>query len=350
MIARSCRAPSLHALVPHRAARAPVCSKQFEADEDNDTLAAETLREISALRLMRGKNGNAGVLRMLDVIEHEGEVCLVMAKYPCNLTEATEGKAIGKNKLKIAHQLLSAVAYMHAQGFMHRDIKGDNVMLTDTMEPVLIDLSLAKPALRDSAMTHTGNVGTAKYIAPEVYRMEEYSPKADLWSTGVVLLEMFLDKILNVDRDKAALALIPEIVADLPEGKPSTPFLRAMLEPEYEKRCTAMEALGMEPIGSKFELPSYEKTIAVCAPTAAGAGAEEDGAAAGGKRKKPGAAGGKKKKGGKKLGAGGELEGQVKQYWELLGCEENSTLEAAIFYAKVSKNAEFCIRKEDFCI
>ena len=131
-----------------------------------------------------------------------------MAKYPCNLTEAVEGQAIvscqrkpicpfmlvvagsfltallaakqGKNKLKIAHQLLSSVAFMHAQvpivlppsfslfpqnlsivshfshcvwhqGFMHRDIKGENVMLTDTMEPVLIDLSLAKPVspLRD---------------------------------------------------------------------------------------------------------------------------------------------------------------------------------------------------------
>ena len=57
----------------------------------------------------------------------------------------------------------------------------------------------------------------SRYIAPEVYRNEEYSPKADLWSTGVVLLEMFLDKILNVDRDKAALAMIPEIVAELPE-------------------------------------------------------------------------------------------------------------------------------------
>ena len=48
-------------------------SKTFEADEDDETLATETLREISALRLMRGKNGHSGILRMLDVIEHEGE-------------------------------------------------------------------------------------------------------------------------------------------------------------------------------------------------------------------------------------------------------------------------------------
>lgn len=50
----------------------PARSKTFEANEDDETLASETLREISALRLMRGKNGNAGILRLLDVIEHEG--------------------------------------------------------------------------------------------------------------------------------------------------------------------------------------------------------------------------------------------------------------------------------------
>ena len=64
--------------------------KCFEADEDDETLAVETLREISTLRLMRGKVGHAGIVRMIDVIEHEGEVCMVMPKYPCNLTEAVE--------------------------------------------------------------------------------------------------------------------------------------------------------------------------------------------------------------------------------------------------------------------
>jgi serine/threonine protein kinase len=313
-------------------------SKTFEADEDDETLATETLREISALRLMRGKNGHPGILRMLDVIEHEGEVCMVMAKYPCNLTEAVEGKAVGKNKLKIAHLLLSSVAYMHAQGFMHRDIKGDNVMLTDAMEPVLIDLSLAKPVLRDSAMTHSGNVGTAKYIAPEVYRGDEYSLKADLWSAGVVLLEMFTDQILNVDRDKAALAMVEKLTAELPPSKPSSPFLRAMLEPEQEKRVTAAQALSMEPICSKFPPPSsYEKTLAVVPPPTASSVAPEDAAeaATGSKRKKRGGGGLSKKKGGskqkKKAGSGSsELAARVKEYWELLDCVENATLDAAV--------------------
>ena len=305
-------------------------SKTFEADEDDETLATETLREISALRLMRGKNGHPGILRMLDVIEHEGEICMIMHKYPCNLTDAVQGKAVGKNKLKIAHGLLSSVAYMHAQGFMHRDIKGDNIMLTDDMSPVLIDLSIAKPVSRDTAMTHTGNVGTAKYIAPEVYRGEEYSPKADLWSTGVVLLEMFTDQILNVDRDKAALVLVEKVTADLPSDKPSTPFLRAMLEPEHEKRATAMEALAMEPVCSKFPASEFDKTINVVPPPTATA--TKDAAETGSKRKKrSGGSSGKKGGGKRKPGkSSSELAARVKEYWQLLDCVETATLDAAV--------------------
>ena len=287
----------------------------------------ETLREISALRLMRGKNGHPGVLRMLDVIEHDGEICMVMPKYPCNLTDAVKGNAVGKNKLKISHMLLSSVAYMHAQGFMHRDIKGDNVMLTDNMEPVLIDLSLAKPVVNDTEMTHTGNVGTAKYIAPEVYRGDEYSPKADLWSTGVVLLEMFTDQILNVDRDKAALVLVEKITADLPPTKPSTPFLRAMLEPEHEKRVTAMQALSMEPLCPKFPSPDFEKTIRVVPPPTPTADTKSA-AETGSKRKKS-----SNKKGGGKRKQGrstSELTARVKEYWQLLDCAETATLDAAV--------------------
>lgn len=70
-----------------------------------------------------------------------------------------------------------------------------------------------------------------------------------------------------------------------------------MLQPEQEMRCTAMEALAMEPIGSKFELPSYEKTISVCAPTTAGAAVEEAGETGSKRKKRGGGAGAGKKKG-----------------------------------------------------
>jgi serine/threonine protein kinase len=242
--------------------------KCFEPEEDDGTLASETIREISVLRCMRGKLGHPNVLAMLDIMEVDEDVGMVMPKLSMNLTDAIEGKAVGKNKLKVTHGLLSAVAYVHAQGFMHRDIKGDNVMLTDEMVPILIDFSLTKSLGADGVATegqgtHTGNIGTAKYIAPEVYQSEEYGVRADIWSAGVVLLEMFMDSVMSCERDKAAYAMIESLKAQRPAAKPVTGLLRAMLATDPEQRPTASQALVMEPLASKFgtAAPTTARTI-----------------------------------------------------------------------------------------
>jgi hypothetical protein len=137
---------------------------------------------------------------------------------------------------------------------------------------------------------------------------------------------MITDQILNVDRDKAALVLVEKIAADLPPAKPSTPFLRAMLEPEHEKRATAMQALSMEPLCPKFPAPEFEKTIRVAAPPTPATDTKS--AATGSKRKKSSTKkGGGKRKQGKSTS---ELTTRVKEYWQLLDCVETATLDAAV--------------------
>ena len=326
--------------------------KIFEEDEDDGTLASETVREISVLRCMRGGRGHANVLSMVDVLEMDGEICMVMPKLSMNLTDATEGNALGKNKLKVAHGLLSAIAYCHAQGFMHRDIKGDNVMLTDALDPVLIDFSLAKSlgaagVTTHGEGTHSGNVGTAKYIAPEVYRSEEYGVKADIWSAGVVLLEMFTDQVLACERDKAAYVLIEELKSKMPPAKPMTSVLRAMLHTEATHRPTAAEVLVMDPLGAKFGTEALEFERAICAVGEAGVKASADGSP-------------EKKKGGKRQRGqqskiksakrpGSDIAANVHKAWDTLECVHHSTRDAAACYAEavratgVMVPAEHCV-------
>jgi calcium-dependent protein kinase len=90
----------------------------------------------------------------------------------------------------LSKQILAAVYAVHNLGIMHRDIKPENFRFKDMTAQVLqlLDFGFAKPA-PDVASTHSVT-GTLLYAAPEVFD-GVYCRKCDLWSTGVVLFQLF---------------------------------------------------------------------------------------------------------------------------------------------------------------
>ncbi|CAN5868914.1 hypothetical protein BH24BAC1_BH24BAC1_40590 [soil metagenome] len=90
---------------------------------------------------------------------------------------------------KMGAQLADALAYVHAHGVTHRDIKPTHVLLDEQDHPLLTDFGIA--LLVDvTRVTLTGGViGTAAYMAPEQVRGELVGPSADVYSLGLVLLE-----------------------------------------------------------------------------------------------------------------------------------------------------------------
>jgi serine/threonine protein kinase len=137
--------------------------KVFEADEDYETMELGTLREISILRILRCENGHPNIVEMVDVQTPgeedfvDGNLCMAMPLYKMgDLRGAVKRGIVGagpngrKQRVEVAHGLLSAVAFLHDNHIIHRDIKSDNVMITmdedgeDKIVPVLIDFSLAK--------------------------------------------------------------------------------------------------------------------------------------------------------------------------------------------------------------
>ena len=94
----------------------------------------------------------------------------------------------------IAVQALDALAYLHSQKFVHRDISPDNLMLTRTAdgEPQvkLIDLGIAKSLEHGQTMTATGQfIGKVSYAAPEQFG-GEVDHRSDLYSLGLVLYKL----------------------------------------------------------------------------------------------------------------------------------------------------------------
>jgi TolB-like protein/Tfp pilus assembly protein PilF len=91
--------------------------------------------------------------------------------------------------LDIAGQIARGLACAHAAGIVHRDLKPANVMLTADGTVKILDFGLAKS--RDQSMTASGIVmGTIAYMSPEQMLGEPVDGRADLWSLGLMLVEM----------------------------------------------------------------------------------------------------------------------------------------------------------------
>ena len=249
-----------------------------DEEEDEDTedssdygINLGALREISILRLLKEENAHSNIIEIHDVQTSFGEeddeevgiYAMAMPLYPDgSLADAFLKITTKKQKAVIAHGILKAIAYLHENSIIHRDIKSDNILLKfdanrGTFEPVVIDFSLAKFVSSDCfpefEPTHTASVGTPTYRAPEVVDEKPYGLPSDLWSVGVVLLEMLQGKCFESFKDKGAIKEISQYLDSLPEGQPFPTLLRGLLEPDPAKRWTAREALNCD-LFAKFDL------------------------------------------------------------------------------------------------
>jgi serine/threonine-protein kinase len=95
--------------------------------------------------------------------------------------------------LRLAKQLCAGLGAAHAVGVMHRDIKPENLILEPTGNAKLMDFGIARPIHRlEAGQTEAGwIVGTPLYLSPEQLQGHEIDTRADIYSTGVVLYEMF---------------------------------------------------------------------------------------------------------------------------------------------------------------
>ncbi|XP_054055718.1 interleukin-1 receptor-associated kinase 4 isoform X1 [Rissa tridactyla] len=93
-------------------------------------------------------------------------------------------------RCKIVQGTANGINFLHENNHIHRDIKSANILLTDTYMPKISDFGLARASVTFTQTIMTERiVGTAAYMAPEALR-GEITPKSDIFSFGVVLLEI----------------------------------------------------------------------------------------------------------------------------------------------------------------
>ena len=114
-----------------------------------------------------------------------------------HLFGSTEKKLSWPIRQKIALGTARGLAYLHhgAQPcIIHRDVKASNILLDDDFEPKIADFGLAKFALEGVSHLSTRAAGTMGYVAPEYALLGQLTERSDVYSFGIVLLELLSGK------------------------------------------------------------------------------------------------------------------------------------------------------------
>uniref|UniRef100_A0A6B2L6E5 Protein kinase domain-containing protein n=1 Tax=Arcella intermedia TaxID=1963864 RepID=A0A6B2L6E5_9EUKA len=135
-------------------------------------------------------------------------------------------------RMRMARHVAYGVAFLHSHHVMHRDIKSMNVLVTEDYACKLTDFGTAK-IVQSNALFNTINAGTPMWMAPEVKMSNNYSFSADVYSLGLVLFELFENRLPEWNAARQCIMMPPTYE--------SMSFVSPCINPQPRARPTADE-------------------------------------------------------------------------------------------------------------
>jgi len=154
--------------------------------------------------------------------------------------------------LELAAGIARGLAFAHAQGIVHRDVKPQNVLLNGDAKPKVTDFGIARSLDVERGVTQTGTVlGTSNYIAPEQATGAHVGEASDVYSLGVVLFELLTGAVPFEGDNFVAIAMrhinepAPDVRAFRRDVPPSVAAIVARaLEKDPARRFPSMDAFA----------------------------------------------------------------------------------------------------------
>ncbi|KAL7311568.1 Protein kinase, variant 3 [Mucor circinelloides] len=242
-------------LADHKTTNAKVAVKQMD-------LSKQSRLDLIVNEIMIMKESHHGnIVNFLDSFLVRGDLWVVMEYMEGGaLTDVIEHNTMTEQQIAtVCYETAKGLDHLHSQNIIHRDIKSDNVLLNFAGQVKISDFGYCAK-LTDQRNKRATMVGTPYWMAPEIVKQKEYGAKVDIWSLGIMAIEMIENEPPYLDEEPLkALYLIatngtPSLKNPDKLSKELKSYLAVCLCVDVKSRATAAELLDVSVVVVVFFL------------------------------------------------------------------------------------------------
>ncbi|CAD8046960.1 unnamed protein product [Paramecium primaurelia] len=181
-----------------------VAIKELRHSNADQGINVQALREIEILKSIRCQQ----IVSFKDLAWGQNRTYIIMEYMEEDLLTALRRDTFSEQQSKIImFQVLQGLAYLHNQGIIHRDIKPNNILYRN-LEIKICDLGMAQNLNKQKPQTT--RIQNHSYRAPEVFLGQKYCSKVDVWSAGVLFIQLLFKN--NPFQGQSELASFKQIL------------------------------------------------------------------------------------------------------------------------------------------